>query len=164
MAYWYGGINHIKIYKLQKKAIRIINLGQYNAHTEPLFKKNRILKLMDIYKLQQQKFYYKFVNHKLPSYFQSFSLERGSRLNHYFTRNINDIPLPRVNHDFAKGTLRNCIPYTINHTPDNIKSKVFTHTHSRDSPDMLKTIILSNTAMIVKYLLVIFVIKDSDVK
>ena len=117
-----------KIYKLQKKAIRIINLGKYNAHTEPLFKKNRILKLMDIYKLQQQKFYYKFVNHKLPSYFQSFSLERGSRLNHYFTRNINDIPLPRVNHDFAKGTLRNCIPYTINRTPDNIKSKVFTHT------------------------------------
>ena len=35
------------IYKLQKKAIRIINLGKYNAHTEPLFKKNRILKLME---------------------------------------------------------------------------------------------------------------------
>ena len=64
-------------------------------------KKNRILKLTDIYKLQQQKFYYKFVKHKLPFYFQSFSLESGSHLNHYITRNINDIPLPRVNHNFA---------------------------------------------------------------
>ena len=31
-----------KIYKFQKKAIRIINLGKYNAHTEPLFKKQYI--------------------------------------------------------------------------------------------------------------------------
>ena len=76
------------------------------------------------------KFYYKFDNHKLPPYFQSFSLERGSRLNHYFS--IYDIPLPRMNHDFATGTLRNCIPYTINHTLVNIKSKVFTHTQLRD--------------------------------
>ena len=114
-----------KIYKLQKKALHIINVSKYNAHTEPLYKKNRILKLTDIYKLQQQKFYYKFVNHKLPFYFQSFSLERGSHSNHYFTKNI---PLPKMNHDFAKVTLRNCIPYTINHLLINIKSKVFTHT------------------------------------
>ena len=77
-----------KIYKLQKKAIHIINLGKYNAHTEPIFKKNRILKLMDIYKLQQQKI---IINLLTINYLHIPKV----------TRNINDIPLPRVNHDFA---------------------------------------------------------------
>ena len=66
-----------KIYKLQKKALHIINVSKYNAHTETLYKKNRILKLTDIYKLQQQKFDYKFINHKLAFYFQSFSNREG---------------------------------------------------------------------------------------
>ena len=40
---------------------------------------------------------------------------------------IYNVPLPRVNHDFA-----NYIAYTVtvNHTPLNIKIKVYTHTHT----------------------------------
>ena len=53
----YGEINQIYVRYINfKKALRIMNLAKYNAHTEPLFKKNRTLKLTDIYKLQQQKF------------------------------------------------------------------------------------------------------------
>ena len=33
------------ILKLQKKAVRIITLAKYNAHTEPIFKKLSILKI-----------------------------------------------------------------------------------------------------------------------
>ena len=36
------------IIKLQKKAIRIISISTYNAHTEPLLKNLRILKIQDI--------------------------------------------------------------------------------------------------------------------
>ena len=37
-----------RLIKLQKKALRIISISKYNAHTDPLFKKYRILKLPHI--------------------------------------------------------------------------------------------------------------------
>ena len=41
-----------RINKLQKKAIRIVSLSKYNAHTEPIFKTLHILKVADILKIQ----------------------------------------------------------------------------------------------------------------
>ena len=40
------------MFKLQKRAIRIVANSKYNAHTEPLFKLFRILKLSDVLILQ----------------------------------------------------------------------------------------------------------------
>ncbi len=45
--------------KLQKKIIRILSRSKYNAHTEPIFKELKLLKLEDILKLQELKLYYK---------------------------------------------------------------------------------------------------------
>ena len=53
-------------FKTTEKGIRIISLIKYKAHTDPIFKKLQFLKLDDIYKLQQLKFYYKLVNNYLP--------------------------------------------------------------------------------------------------
>ena len=53
------GHDAIRIYKLQKKAIRTISMRKYNAHTKPIFKKLQFPKLNDIFKLKQLKFYYK---------------------------------------------------------------------------------------------------------
>ena len=39
------GYNADRIYNLQKKSIRIIGLKKYNAHTEPLFKSFKLLKV-----------------------------------------------------------------------------------------------------------------------
>ena len=36
---------------MQKRAVRNISLSKYNSHTEPLFKKFRILKFEDLYKV-----------------------------------------------------------------------------------------------------------------
>ncbi len=55
-----------RITKLQKKVIRIRSLAKYNTHTEPIFKEPKLLKVEDILKLQELKFYYKFKNNKLP--------------------------------------------------------------------------------------------------
>ncbi len=45
-----------RIIKLQKKAIRTISLSKYNAHTEPIFKTLKLLKVKDILTLQELKF------------------------------------------------------------------------------------------------------------
>ena len=55
------GYENERLTKLQKKSVRIITLSKYNAHTEPLFKKLKLLKLTDLLKLNELKFYYKFV-------------------------------------------------------------------------------------------------------
>ncbi len=39
--------------KLQKKIIRILSRSKYNAHSEPIFKELKLLKLEDIVKLQE---------------------------------------------------------------------------------------------------------------
>ncbi len=55
--------------KKQNKNIRIISISKY-AHTEPLFKNLKLLKVEDIPKLNELKFYYKFENELLPNYFK----------------------------------------------------------------------------------------------
>ncbi len=47
----------------------MINLIKYNGHTEPIFKKLKLIKIEDILKLNEIKFYYKLENKKLPAYF-----------------------------------------------------------------------------------------------
>ena len=46
-----------RVIKLQKKAVRILSLSKYNAHTEPIFESLKLLKVKDILKLQELKFY-----------------------------------------------------------------------------------------------------------
>ncbi len=45
-----------KVFKLQKEIVRILSLSTYNAHTDVLLKKMKLLKISDILKLQQLKF------------------------------------------------------------------------------------------------------------
>ena len=56
------GHNNNRVYKLQKRAVRIISCRKFNAHSEPLLKKLNLLKVEDILKLQQLKFYHKSIN------------------------------------------------------------------------------------------------------
>ena len=42
-----------RVFKFQKKAVRLINNSRNNAHTAPLFKYNKILKLRDMCALQE---------------------------------------------------------------------------------------------------------------
>ena len=134
------GYEHSRIYKLQKKALRIISLSKYNAHTEPIFKKLKLLKTDDILKLNELKFYYKFENNMLPNYFQKrqsqevnqnvqkhFILNQNNQIHQHNTRHRNNIYISRTNHTFAKKCLRHSIPYTVNSTPKCILDKIQTH-------------------------------------
>ena len=55
---------------LQKRAIRIISNSSYNAHTNPLFKANSILKLQDITTLNIASIMYLYSTCQLPKTFQ----------------------------------------------------------------------------------------------
>jgi hypothetical protein len=55
-----------KIFKLQKRAIRCINNKAYRAHTEPLFKSNRILNIKDLYECQVRMFMHDYKYNRLP--------------------------------------------------------------------------------------------------
>ena len=116
-----------KVFKIQKKVIRIITKSKYNAHTEPLFKKMNILKYTDLVKLKAIKFYYKYCNNQLPEYFKSFILE--PQQHNYNTRQNNNIRTFHTNTWAARNCLRHHLPEIINSFPSvhNIREKVHTH-------------------------------------
>ena len=80
------GFQTNRIIKLQKKALRIITLSNYNSHTEPLHKKLSMLKVDDILKLQQLKFYYKYLHNNLPVYLQKWKIIFNYDIQNYDTR------------------------------------------------------------------------------
>ncbi len=84
------------ISKLQKKSIRILSLSKYNAHTEPIFKELKLLKVKDILWLQELKFYYKYKNHKLPHYLQNLPLQSNTEIHNYATHTLYNIHHPKT--------------------------------------------------------------------
>ena len=57
---------HLQIGNNAKKIIRIITGAKYDAHTEPLFKTAKLLKLDDIYRLQISKYMLCYIHNTLP--------------------------------------------------------------------------------------------------
>ena len=82
---------------LQKKAIRCINKLYYNAHTEPLFIRNKILKLDDLYKFELSKFMFDCINGKLPTPILEFFISNATIHAHH-TRQRN---VPHVTQTFG---------------------------------------------------------------
>ena len=116
-----------RIFKLQKKAIRIVSLSKYKAHTDSIFKQLNILKAQDILQIQQYKFYYKFTHNKLPAYLQQLSLQPNHTIHNYNTRTYSDIDLNTIRHEFAKRCLRHSIPILVNRYSDLLKAYGFIH-------------------------------------
>jgi hypothetical protein len=121
------GCNTTRIYKLQKKAIRIITNSKYNAHTEPLFKFLELLKIQDIYKMNSLKFYYKHCHNQLPHYLQQFFYHTCSDVHQHDTRSKNKIYITKTRTRLAEHALRYSSAKIINETSDGILSKINTH-------------------------------------
>ena len=79
-----------RIFVLQKKILRCINFKGYLAHTEGLFKKNSILKLMDLRRFEMCKFVYVELHVT-----QLFNLRSHFHLHSYWTRNRSNL-LPNI--------------------------------------------------------------------
>ena len=123
------GCNHLggsvceRLFKLQKRSVRLISNAKYNVHTDPLFKYLSLLKSSDIYLVQHYKFIYKVENQMLPMYFMSSLFVRNSEVHYYDTRHARDFRLPVSRHAFVKNSIRFCIPYIYNNIPLCIKEK-----------------------------------------
>ncbi len=55
-----------RILKLLQMSIRKKLLIKYNSHSETIFKKFNLLKVTDIYVLNELKFYHKYINNLFP--------------------------------------------------------------------------------------------------
>ena len=73
---------------IQKKAVRILTKSKFNAHSNPILKSLKLLKVPDLYRLQVLKVNYNYVHGELPDFFQSFVLKKRSDVHPYSTSKI----------------------------------------------------------------------------
>ena len=118
------GFKTSRLFKLQKRAMRIITCSKYNAHTDPIFKKHNLLKIADLYNVSLLKFYYKFKNDRLPDYFKEII---NSRQHRYPTKNKNKPQFTYARTGHAKHCIRNHLPIFIDALPNLVSDKVNTH-------------------------------------
>ena len=81
-----------RIFKLQKRAVRIITCSKYNDHTEPLLKTLNLPKIEDIMKTKALKLYYRYKKNELPKYFESMFTESNDNHSHD-TRQVSSISI-----------------------------------------------------------------------
>ena len=121
------GYNANSILNLQKKAVRIICNSSYNAHAQPLFKKLCLLTINDVVTLKLYKFYFRFINKKLPNYFlTTISLDPQNESHEHDTRQDLFI-LPRIKHKYCEFNLRYQLPIQLNKDITCITDKITTH-------------------------------------
>ena len=120
------GFEWDRILKLQKRALRIMTNSRYNAHTEPLFKQLYLLKVKDIFDVQCMKFWYKFVNKKLPNYFRDM-FKYNHEIHDIGTRSHDQLHLYPTRTSGACNVLRHHIPELLNTFPKYLIDKIKTH-------------------------------------
>ena len=76
-----------KIFKLQNRALRIINFQAYDANPDALYRRNKILKLEDFIKLQNCLLVHDYMNNTLPSCFQDYCFKQNYMNYNVHTRN-----------------------------------------------------------------------------
>ena len=112
------------IIKKQKKAIRLISKANYNSHTEPLFKKAKILKFEDLYKAAQLEFMHSFILEKLPPSFDG-TWYRNRTIKPEALRNSNEFYIPYSRLVFTDRLPLHSIPKTYNELDaPSIKNKL----------------------------------------
>ena len=76
-----------KVFKLQNRAMRIINFSDFRADADPLYKANKILKLEDFVKMQNCLFVHDFLKKNLPVCFDDYF----QKLDDVYTEDTNTI-------------------------------------------------------------------------
>ena len=121
------GYERTRIFKVQKKSLSAISSARYDAHTDPLFRNCNLLKIEDIHKVQQFKFFYKLTHKDLPEYFNAISLIQVDDIHDHITRNRKKNYTQRIYHKFAEKSIRHSIFHTLNDAPELIRNKIDTH-------------------------------------
>ena len=110
---WGSGSAAKNIFLKQKRAIRAISCAGYNAHTEPLFKIYKLLKIDDIYNSRLLVLFYNLVHNKVPQYLSSFLPNTSLATIRYPIRNPRLQPPPH-SHAFISQTCKYNLPVLLN--------------------------------------------------
>ena len=116
---WGHSIHSNQVYTLQKRAIRIINNKGYRHHTETLFKKDKILKYPELYKLQVSIFIHDWITNSLPNSFTSLFAFNSSVTN-VRTRQSSLIYSERARTNFTAKLPKHGFPKIWNELPRTI--------------------------------------------
>ena len=84
------------LYILKKKALRIINFKEHNAHSSPLFHYSKIIKIADKVKIENCLFINKYTNKKLPSTFNNWSTFSSMSHNYQSFASKGNLQIPSV--------------------------------------------------------------------
>ena len=82
-----------RLVTLQKRAIRVINKSNFDAHSDPIYKELSIFKHHNIFLLQLGQFMYSYKKSSLPSRFSNKTL-RNNQFHAYNTRSSHALHLP----------------------------------------------------------------------
>ena len=137
--------NH-PLHLLQKRALRIVKNTDYVAHSEPICKDLRLLKMPDMFRFALWKFYFKLMNNKLPPYFENMKPVLPRICDNYDIRRPS-FHLPLIKHDFAEQLISYQLTTMLNENGSTrFSSKVFTHSFSGFSY-YLKNVIIDRYIM-----------------
>jgi len=132
-----GKIHLDKIFKLQKKAVRIISNSHYLSHSDPLFKKYNLLNVYDVYYLELCTFMHKHFTNQLPEAFNNYFTIQ-SNVHKYHTRNNDDYAIPQIKTNFAYKTIKTMGPVRWNSLQKHIKTaKTVKHFRSKMKNSMI---------------------------
>ena len=92
---------------LQKRAVRIITFSEYNCHSSPLFRKLKILKVIDLLYLYCALFMHDYYSNRLPLIFNDF-FKSINKVHQYQTRLACKISyyLPKASTNYGKFNIR----------------------------------------------------------
>ena len=102
---WYGAPRYSsdRVQVLQKKAIRAVHSLSFNDHTNEYFKTDKILKLVDIYKINLCSHMYNYI--RLPdTHIFSSRFQTNSNYHNHNTRHKNNI----VTQHFSRSSSQSC--------------------------------------------------------
>ena len=123
------GFKSDRIFKLQKRAVRIITCSKYSAHREPWIKTLNLLKIEDIMKTKPLKLYYRYKQNELPKYFESMFTESDDNLSHD-TRHKSVLYKLPTKTSTGRLYIRHYIPELLSKTPECLTEKLDTHSFS----------------------------------
>ena len=83
-----------------------------------------MLKVDDILKLQQLKFYYKYLHNNLPVYLQNWRIIFNYDIHNHDARIKNEIYTYKTKREFAQKCLRHNLPFLLNNISTIVKEKL----------------------------------------
>ena len=99
----------------------------YLAHTDPLFKNAKVLKLPDIHTQAQLKFRSRRLLNELPDYLIKIPFDKNCDMHDYPTRHNEDFRDPRPATEYNRKVIRNSLPGIVNSLPAHLENILATN-------------------------------------